>query len=98
MFLWLSKKKALTFRSKAIVSVIALVLVIVTVITVINTGHDLSGFYVTGSFFPVTSINFSKDGTFTAHSDIETLHGKYSKSGNTYSLDLPVERAKAVAL
>lgn len=47
--------------------------------------HDLSGTYSTYEFFPVNTITFQKNGSFTAVSYAgytETYQGKYSKSLN----------------
>jgi hypothetical protein len=82
-----SKIKALPLLIKLISVLVATALVITVTVTVAtNAGHDLSGTYSTSSFFPIDRITFSTDGTFTAYSDIETLQGKYSKHGNTYSI------------
>lgn len=45
-------------------------------------GHDLSGTYATNEFFPVNTITFQTNGSFTAISYAgytETYQGKYSK-------------------
>lgn len=67
--------------------------VIVVLITVMLAGrHDLSGTYTYYGMFPITSVSFSTDGTFTARCDYyeystgAVYHGKYSKHGDTYEL------------
>ena len=66
---------------------------LIVVITIAAGGiHDLSGTWSMDGAFPITRINFSKDGTFTAYCDYyeydtgDTYYGKYSKKGGTYVL------------
>lgn len=70
----------------------AALLIIVVVVSNISgvIGHDLSGTYSTLEFFPVNTITFQTNGSFTAVSYAgytETYQGKYSKSfSGEYSL------------
>lgn len=57
--------------------------------------HDLSGTYYTSEFFPVTSIVFQEDGTFTAYNEYEVLQGKYTKRGSRYSLQFADGKSKS---
>ena len=83
----LTKIIALPLLTKTIAGIVVFVFIItISMTAATNAGRDLSGTYSTCTFFPVSRITFSTDGTFTAYNDIETLQGKYSKNGNTYSL------------
>lgn len=62
----------------------ALIIVIIMISSIAGAfGHDLSGTYSTCEFFPVNTITFQTNGSFTAVSYAgytETYQGKYSKS------------------
>ncbi len=62
------------------------VLVLAVIVGLGRGRHDLSDTYYTSEFFPVTSITFREDGTFTAYNEYEVLQGKYSRKGSRYSL------------
>ena len=63
-----------------------IVVVVIVCAAALGGGHDLSGTYCTDSFFPVSSITFRSDGTFTAYDSTGVLYGKYIKNGQEYSL------------
>lgn len=63
-----------------------IVVVVIVCAAALGGGHDLSGTYCTDSFFPVSSITFRSDGTFTAYDSTGVLYGKYRKNGQEYSL------------
>ncbi len=66
---------------------VAIALCIVWIVVIASgRGYDLSGTYCTDCFFPVNTIVFREDGTFTAYNEYETLNGQYRKSGDGYSL------------
>ena len=58
-----------------------IVVVVIVCAAALGGGHDLSGTYCTDSFFPVSSITFRSDGTFTAYDSTGVLYGKYRKNG-----------------
>lgn len=62
------------------------ILVLAAIVGLERGRHDLSGTYYTSEFFPVASIVFREDGTFTAYNEYEVLQGKYSRKGSRYSL------------
>ena len=72
---------------------VATVVITIVVIAVVIAGrHDLEGTYSYGGRFPITTITFSKDGTFTARCDYSEYstgaiyYGEYYKDGDTYEI------------
>ncbi len=83
--------KALLFRFPNVRPIIfvagyAVIAILLLVVIMGAGGHDLSGTYYTYENFPVYSIAFREDGTFTAYDTNKILQGKYSKKGGKYSL------------
>ena len=77
----------------AVAAAVIILGIIVSIILGIGAGsHDLSGTYTYDGRFPITTITFSTDGTFTARCDYyeystsALYYGKYHKEGDVYRI------------
>lgn len=67
---------------------IASLILVVTIVS--HKGHDMTGTYYTGEFFPISWVSFKDDGTFTTSGgsyvmDLDT-YGTYTKRHGKYRL------------
>ncbi|MBO4869849.1 MAG: zinc ribbon domain-containing protein [Clostridia bacterium] len=82
--------------------VVSVTLIVLIVVLVTSSRHDLSGTYKYNGRFPITTITFSTDGTFTARCDYyeystgAVYYGKYSKSGDVYHIEFTGAKSNSV--